>query len=158
MTMPINPNSPPPTRTAKRTQKLASPVLSPRIFGPRILPSNCCNARMNTRNHMHCSGSTISKSNAEGIAPINGPKNGMILVIPTMQLISSVYSHPKIVMHTKHSRPMIRESMILPLINPPKVLFVKEAPSRISFAVCSLKNATITFLLCAANRSLLFRK
>ena len=26
MTMPINPNSPPPTRTAKRTQKLDSPV------------------------------------------------------------------------------------------------------------------------------------
>ena len=44
--MPSTPPKPPPTTMATMTQKLEMPVDLPRIFGPRILPSNCCNAMM----------------------------------------------------------------------------------------------------------------
>ena len=39
--IPGTPNKPPPTMIATITIKLDSPVDSPRIFGPRIFPSNC---------------------------------------------------------------------------------------------------------------------
>ena len=39
--IPGTPNSPPPMRMATMTMKLDRPVVSPRIFGPRIFPSNC---------------------------------------------------------------------------------------------------------------------
>ena len=104
-----------------------------------------------------CIGFTISKSKADGIAPINGPKNGMMFVMPMMQLISRLYSHPKMLMMMKHRMPMIAESMILPLMNPPKVLLVYSAPCRISSAVLSLKCATMIFLACAPSVSLMFR-
>ena len=78
---------------------------------------------------------------------MNGPKNGIMLVIPIIQLISSVYSHPNIDMKMKHSIPIISESMILPFMNPPNVLFVKCAPARISSAVSFLKTDIITFFI-----------
>ena len=92
------------------------------------------------------------------MAPMNGPKNGIIFVIPIIQLISSEYSHPKRVIHMKHIIPTISESIIFPFMNLPKVLFVYEAPSNISLAAFSLKNATTIFLLCAAKVSFIFRK
>ena len=85
MTIPMKPNKPPPTSTANNTQKLASPVLLPCILGISMFPSNCCNMIMNITKYMHCLVSTIRSSNADGIAPMNGPKNGIILVIPIMK-------------------------------------------------------------------------
>ena len=48
--MPMGPNSPPATRTEIITQRLASPVDSPKIFGVRILPSSCCRTRIKIMN------------------------------------------------------------------------------------------------------------
>ena len=124
MIIPTKPIRPPPTRMENSTQKLAIPVVSPRILGPITFPSSCCRASMKIRKYIHCIGFTISISSADGIAPINGPKNGMIFVIPTIQLISSGYSQPNSVMLIKQSTPIIAESISLPLMNPPKVLFV----------------------------------
>ena len=42
-------------------------------------------------NHRHILGSTSKMSSADGIAPINGPKNGMTFVTPTMTDMSSAY-------------------------------------------------------------------
>jgi hypothetical protein len=39
--MPANPKKPPPTKIANIIQNEDSPRELPRIFGPRILPSNC---------------------------------------------------------------------------------------------------------------------
>ena len=46
---------------------------------------------MNITNIRHFSGSTSRISNALGTAPINGPKNGITFVTPTMTLTSSAY-------------------------------------------------------------------
>ena len=46
MIIPGIPKIPPPIRMATMTRKLESPVESPRIFGPRILPSNCWRIRI----------------------------------------------------------------------------------------------------------------
>ena len=54
--MPRNPNSPPPTKIANMTQKLARPLVSPRIFGPKILPSNCCKPKIRIMKYSACIG------------------------------------------------------------------------------------------------------
>ena len=41
------PNKPPPTHTENKIPILGKPSLSPKIKGPKILPSNCCNTKMN---------------------------------------------------------------------------------------------------------------
>ena len=50
------------------TQKLDRPVELPKIFGPRILPSNCCSSRTKTKKYSDCSGDTIKMMINDGIA------------------------------------------------------------------------------------------
>ena len=88
--MPMKPKNPPPMMMANIIQKPFTPVELPRIFGPRILPSNCCKMRMNTRKMRHFMGSTSKMMKAEGMAPIKGPKKGMTFVTPTMTATSRV--------------------------------------------------------------------
>ena len=87
MTIPMNPNKFPKKNSDTSTQKPGSPVESPSILGPRILPSNCCKITMKIRSIMAFLGSINSISAVDGIAPIIGPKNGIILVTPTRTLI-----------------------------------------------------------------------
>ena len=54
-----------------------------------------------------------------GMAPINGPKNGMMFVTPTTTLMSIAYGMRSAVIPTKHRMPMMRESSSLPLMKPP---------------------------------------
>ena len=44
---------------------------------------------MKMMNSRHLYGSARSISSADGIAPINGPKNGIIFVTPMIKLIST---------------------------------------------------------------------
>ena len=44
--IPKTPHSPPKNVIAKITQNPAKPVEFPKILGPKILPSNCCNISM----------------------------------------------------------------------------------------------------------------
>ena len=73
------------------TQKPFMPMEVPSIFGPMTLPSSCWRTNTKMINHRHIFGSTSRTSSADGTAPINGPKNGMIFVTPTMTEISSAY-------------------------------------------------------------------
>lgn len=68
------PNSPPPTSTAKITQKALMPMESPKILGPKILPSNCCKSNRKMPNQMALMGDTKKIKIKLGIAPMNGPK------------------------------------------------------------------------------------
>ena len=68
---------------ANITQKLASLVVLPSIFGPMILPSICCRISTIITNLSADTGSIMSRITADGTAPINGPKKGMMLVSPT---------------------------------------------------------------------------
>ena len=77
--------------------------------------------RMIIPNFSAAIGSTMSKMIMEGIAPIKGPKNGMMFVTPTTTLMSIVIGISNIVSTTKQRMPIIAESMIFPLIKPPKV-------------------------------------
>ena len=87
--MPAKPNRPPNNRMENSTQKEARPVDSPRILGPRILPSNCWSTKMNAMKYRHWMGLARKMSMAQGIAPIKGPKNGMILVTPMIVATSA---------------------------------------------------------------------
>ena len=73
-----------------------------------------------------------------------------------MALIKIGYGKPKIFISIKQMIPMIIESIILPLINPPKVLFVNFAKSNTASAFSLGSVARITFLNCPWKRSLLF--
>ena len=95
--------------------------------------------------------------NTEGTAPMNGPKNGMILVTPTITLINTANGSFNNDIPTKHIIPIIIESIILPLMNPPKVLLHRLPNSKISFAFFSENKAMIAFLICAWKISLLLR-
>ena len=56
-----------------------------------------------------------------GIPPINGPKNGIMFVTPTIVLISSEYG---ILVHTQKMKqriPTMSESISFPLRKPPKI-------------------------------------
>ena len=59
---------------------VSNPVVSPKILGPRILPSNCCRTKMKIANGITFFGSESRMSTPLGIAPINGPKNGITFV------------------------------------------------------------------------------
>ena len=63
-------------------------------------------------------GLITSNSKRQGIAPIIGPKNGIILVTPMINAISTGYSIPIIEHPIKHKTPIIMESTILPIIKP----------------------------------------
>ena len=72
MSMPEIPKRPPPVRMANSVQSAGRPVESPRIFGVRMLPSNCWSTKIITTNHSESIGLTISRISAEGTAPKNG--------------------------------------------------------------------------------------
>ena len=63
-------------------------------------------------------GLITSNNITQGIAPITGPKNGIILVTPIINAISTGYSILRIVHPKKHKTPIISESTIFPTINP----------------------------------------
>ncbi len=106
----------------KSTQNAESPVDSPSIAGPIILPSSCCSIIISTKKYKACFGLTSSISNALGIAPIYGPNTGIIFVTPTITLTSIVYGSFSMLMAAKHIRPIIAESTILPDIKPLNIL------------------------------------
>lgn len=60
-----------------------------------------------------------------GIAPINGPKYGIIFVRPTNILTITAYDEPILnnFIPKRHIIPMINESIVLPIINPLKMSF-----------------------------------
>ena len=87
--IPHIPKSPLPTRIENSTQKLETPVVLPKILGPKIFPSNCCRTIIITTKVIHFIGSTKRINRALGIAPINGPKNGITFVTPTITLTSA---------------------------------------------------------------------
>ena len=86
--MPGTPKKAPPTRMATITHRLERPVVSPKILGPMILPSTCCRAMIKIRKYSAFSGETSRMSRRLGTAPKKGPKKGMMLVTPTMVLMS----------------------------------------------------------------------
>ena len=69
--------------------KLDTPTELPRILGPRKLPSNCCRMIIKIIKYSACSGFTTKIRKTDGTAPMNGPKNGITLVIPTKTEIST---------------------------------------------------------------------
>jgi len=94
MIMPKTPQKPPPIRIEMMIRKLDTPVVSPRIFGPKKFPSNCCRRTTKIRKYSACRGSIRRISRRHGTAPRNGPKNGMIFVTPMITLTSSAYGVP----------------------------------------------------------------
>ena len=62
--------------------------------------------------YRHFIGLIIRTISADGIAPIKGPKNGIILVMPTKTLISKAYGILQSDVTMKQSIPMIMESII----------------------------------------------
>ena len=72
------------------------------------------------RKYTLCIGLVSRIRTKDGIAPINGPKNGITFVTPTMTETSIVYGIFIKLRQKKQSQPMMRESMILPTMNPPK--------------------------------------
>ncbi len=134
---------------ANMTQKLDRPVVLPRILGPMMLPSTCCRMKIMMMNLRAAMGSTMRSRMTDGIAPMKGPKNGMMFVTPTITLMSMAMGRRRIDMETKHRRPMMRESMTLPLMNPPNVSLLMCPSSKILPAVSSLQTDRMNFLACA---------
>ena len=52
------------------------------------------------RNHSAITGDSIKITSADGTAPINGPKNGIIFVTPTITEISMALGNLNIRLHT----------------------------------------------------------
>ena len=85
------------------------------------MPSNCCIINIISKNHNALTGDTNIIITNDGIAPKNGPKNGIMLVIPIMTDISIVYGILNIVSTINVNTPIIAESIIFPLKNLPNV-------------------------------------
>ena len=64
------------------TQKLESPVESPKIFGPITFPSSCWIAKMAIAKYRACNGLLNIIKIIQGMAPTKGPKKGTTLVTP----------------------------------------------------------------------------
>ena len=69
-------------------------------------------------------GDTNSIIIPDGIAPINGPKNGIIFVTPIITDINKVYGILNIVNTINDNTPIIAESIIFPIKNLPSVSLV----------------------------------
>ena len=119
ITIPTKPIKPPNSKMENSTQKLDSPVESPKIFGPKKFPSTCCSTRIKIKKYTHLIGLAVSIIRAQGIAPMNGPKKGIMLVTPTITLISMVYGILSRFITTKQRIPIMRESKSFPSIKPP---------------------------------------
>ena len=72
MNSPTTPNNPFPRKIANTTQKGESPVDSPSIFGPIILPSTCCKIMINSKNITPFDGLSSMMSMVLGMAPMYG--------------------------------------------------------------------------------------
>ena len=89
----------------------------------------------------------------DGIAPINGPNTGITFVTPRITATSTDDGILKI-RHPKYAiTPIISESIILPLMKPPKISFVFLIVSMMILPVFGLQTAYIIFLLCPARVS-----
>ena len=118
MIIPTIPHKPPNKRIENSTQNADSPVDSPRIAGPIIFPSICCNMAIKITKYNACIGFTIKIKNTLGISPRYGPNTGIIFVTPIITLINNAYGRPITVIATKHKIPTIVESTIFPIIKP----------------------------------------
>ena len=87
----------------------------------------------------HCFGLTSRIRKADGIAPRNGPKNGMMFVTPTTTLTSGVYGRFRIEPPMKQRMPMMSESRSLPRTKPLKISSVLRVPRMTRFAARSLR-------------------
>ena len=58
-------------------------------------------------NQTACIGFSIKSISTPGIAPINGPKTGIMFVIPTIVYINTLYGKPIIAMHMNVNTPII---------------------------------------------------
>ena len=157
MIMPTKPNSPPNSRMENRTPKLDTPVVLPRIFGPRILPSNCWSTIIKIMKYSILIGLTSRMSTAHGTAPINGPKNGMMLVKPMTTARIGTYGIFMIERHTPLIRPIMAESTIFPPKNPPNALSAKRIFSIITLPTLTPNTAYTVFLATLANLVLFAR-
>ena len=79
--MPGTPKSPPPKITLNIMNIAEIPTELPKILGPIMFPSICCKISMKIENQRALMGLMTSKISMQGIAPRNGPKNGIILVL-----------------------------------------------------------------------------
>ena len=117
-TIPINL---PATSMANNIQKADMPMESPSILGPIIFPSICCIINTKIKNTKAFVGDTNKIIINDGMAPINGPKNGIMLVTPIITEINKVSGILNKENTMKDNTPIIAESIILPLKNFPKV-------------------------------------
>ena len=90
--IPINPNNDPNTKMENKIRK----TFQTNRFSNDLRSDNISVHLLNddvisTRKITPLNGDARKTSNALGIAPIYGPKNGMILVTPTSTLINAVY-------------------------------------------------------------------
>ena len=152
--IPTSPINSPATSIANNIQKADIPIESPNILGPIIFPSICCIININIKNIKAFVGDTNNIIINDGIAPINGPKNGIILVTPIITDINKVYGILNIENTTNDNTPIIAESIILPLKNFPNISFVLCVNSKILLAILSENNAHVIFLFIAKKYSL----
>lgn len=83
---PTNPKTAPPKITTEMTHKGDRPTQ-----GPITFPSNCCKSKIKRATQIACIG-LINKVIAMGnIAPIIGPKYGIILVIKIINANNATY-------------------------------------------------------------------
>ena len=87
--IPITPKNFPPIVIAKMIHRGFMPVEEPISFGPSTSPSNCCRARIMIVKTNALIGEIHRMMMIPGIAPINGPKYGIIFVTPTITEMSS---------------------------------------------------------------------
>ena len=90
--------SPPPIRIEITTPIAGIPVEFPRILGPKMFPSNCWIARIIMQKITTSFKLDVLRrmSNALGIAPKKGPKNGTMFVIPTItEIINPIIRNSK---------------------------------------------------------------
>ena len=122
--IPTIPNNLAPIKRENSIQNAEIPSESPSILGPIILPSNCCINRTISKNQNAFTGDKNKIMKNDGIAPINGPKKGIIFVIPMIKDTKIEYGILNIESMKNVIIPTISESSNLPLTNRPKILLV----------------------------------
>ena len=80
---------PPNIVIATMTQMPETPVDSPRIFGPKIFPSNCCKSKTKIRKYKLLIGLIMNNRIRHGTAPKIGPKKGIMFVTPIIKAIKT---------------------------------------------------------------------
>lgn len=152
--IPSTPPSAPPTKIAKITAIGFTPIASPKTFGPKIEPSNCCNKNINSNTGIVIAGLYKNTSIPTGIAPMNGPTYGMIFVSPIITANINLYLIPKIKNPRYDNNPIIIESTTFPMINLSNVFVTVLQNSKNLSAFSFLTNDKITFFIYAPKFSL----